>query len=469
MSKTFPQGFLWGSATASYQCEGGWDCDGRGLSMWDSYTHENNLKNGDVACDHYHRYREDLALMKEMGHNTYRFSIAWPRILPDDSGRVNEAGVQFYLDLIAECHKLGIEPNVTLYHWDLPDYLQQQGGWENRQTIDAYLAFSRVCFERFGSVVKLWVTINEPTYFTICGYGKGNYPPNVRDLSRMFKALHHVMLASARCAKLFRELRLSGQIGLVHAYEPAYILEDTAANRRARDYADLFYNYCALDPALRGSYDATYLQMLREQFTDSFILPGDAAVLADGVVDFLGVNYYCRTIVQANNKGDTVMVIHNSDNPEENKNDSVRVKDLFEIITNPHARYTAWNMEIYPEGLYEALMMLRERYGNLPMYISENGIGFAEQPTGERVEDDTRIAFLEESLLAAHKAIEQGVDLHGYYVWSTMDLYSWINGYNKRYGLIYIDYENGLRRVPKKSFYWYKRVAESNGAALGGG
>jgi beta-glucosidase len=458
----FPEGFLWGSATASYQCEGAWDRDGKGLSMWDAYTHEKCVKNGDIACDHYARYREDIALMAEMGHNTYRFSISWPRIIPSGVGDVNFKGVEFYNAVIDECLSKGIAPNVTLYHWDLPDVLEKRGGWENRNTIDAYVEYCRVCFKYFGDRVRLWATINEPTYFTMSGYAKGNYPPNIKNINRMFNALHYVMVASARCVNLFHEMDLGGMIGVVHSYEPAFIIEDTPGNRRAMEYAELFYNDCVLGPAILGGYSENFIKMLREYFDDSFILEDDRAAFSNGIVDFIGINFYNRILVQENTKGDTVLIVHNSPVMKKNKEDRIRVKGLFELTTNPKSEYTAWNMEIYPQALTDALLRLREYYGNIPIYITENGIGFVESLEGGKINDDLRISFLRESIAAVKKSLECGIDVRGFYVWSTMDLYSWINGYDKRYGLIYIDYDDSLRRIPKKSFEWYKEISTNN-------
>lgn len=467
--KIFPKEFLWGSATASYQVEGGYNEDGRGQSIWDVFTHvpgnSFNDTNGDVASDHYHRYKEDIKLMAEMGHNSYRFSISWPRIFPDGTGKVNQKGIDFYNDLINELLKYNIEPNVTIYHWDLPQALQDIGGWENREIIDAYVEYAKTCFKEFGDRVKLWVTINEPTYSIYSGYLIGNYPPKVKDFKRAVKAIHHVMTASAKAVKEFRTMNLDGKIGIVHAYSPVYVLEETKENLEAAKIAEEIFNYCVYDTAVLGRYPASLLTKVTTAMDISFIKSEDMKLIKENRVDFIGVNYYSRYIVQAYNDDKTELLANNTG--ERKKGSSkIRAKGLFEVIEDPNGRYTSWDMEIYPEGLCEGLLKLKERYGNIPFYITENGVGMLDKLINGEINDDERIEYLKEHIVAAKKAIDLGVDLRGYYPWSTMDLYSWVNGYHKRYGFIYIDYENDCKRIPKKSFYWYKKVAKSNGACL---
>lgn len=467
---TFPEGFLWGSATASYQVEGAYAEDGKGENMWDRFTHANKKRlngiNGDIASDHYHRYQEDVKLMAEMGHNSYRFSISWNRILPEGTGRVNKKGIDFYNNLIRELRDYNIEPNVTLYHWDLPQSLQDIGGWENRDTVDAFLEYVKVCFREFGDRVKLWVTINEPTYFIYSGYLRGNYPPEAKDFRRAAKVLHHVMLANASAVKLYRETGMDGKIGIVHSFEPVYVLEETEDNLQAAEIADEIFNYTILDPALKGKYPEKIITLLQSNMDTSFIKYGDLKIMRENPVDFLGINYYTRNIVQAYSGNETELVANNSGERKKGASSKIRVKNLFEVIENPNGVYTRWDMEIFPDGLYEGLLRLKERYGDIPMYVTENGVGLVEEIVDGIIDDQERIDYLEQHILAMKKAIDVGVDLRGYYPWSTMDLYSWINGYKKRYGFIFVDYENNYRRIPKQSYYWYKKVAQSNGKYL---
>lgn len=467
---TFPEGFLWGSATASYQVEGAYMEDGKGENMWDRFTHINHKRlnglNGDVASDHYHRYQEDVRLMAEMGHNSYRFSISWNRILPEGTGRINRKGIDFYNKLINELLEHNIEPNVTLYHWDLPQNLQEIGGWENRETIDAFLEYAKICFHEFGDRVKLWVTINEPTYFIYSGYLRGNYPPEAKDFKRAAKALHHVMLASASAVKAYRETGLSGKIGLVHSYEPVYVLEETEENLQAAEIAEEIFNYAIYDPAVKGCYPEKMMALLQKSMDISFIRYSDLKTMRENPVDFLGVNYYSRNIVQAYHGSETELVANNSGERKNGASSKIKAKNLFEVIENPNGVYTRWDMEIFPDGLYEGLLRLKERYNNIPVYVTENGVGLIETIENGKINDKERIDYLEQHVIAMKKAIDANVDLRGYYPWSTMDLYSWINGYRKRYGFIYIDYENNCMRTPKESYYWYKKIAETNGGIL---
>jgi len=467
---SFPKGFLWGSATAAYQVEGAYLQDEKGENIWDRFTNMNNeeLKgvNGNVASDHYNKFKEDIALMKEMGHNSYRFSISWSRILPNGTGYVNRKGIDFYNQLIDELIIQNIEPNVTLYHWDLPQPLQDIGGWENRAIIEAFTNFAKICFKEFGDRVKLWVTINEPTYFLFSGYLKGNYPPRARDYKRVAKALHHVMVASASVVKAYRKLQQDGKIGIVHSYEPVYVLEENPENLKAAEIADDIANYCVYDAAAKGYYPKKLMAILQSFMDTSFIELDDLELLKLNTVDFLGVNYYSRHIVQAYHGEETVIVANNTGKRKKGESSKIKIKKLFEVIENPCGNYTKWDMEIFPQGLYDGLLRLKERYNNMPIYITENGVGFHENLENGRINDQYRIDYMNQHILAIKNALDDGTDVRGYYAWSTIDLYSWINGYKKRYGLIYVDYENNCKRIPKDSFYWYKIVAKTNGEIL---
>lgn len=458
--------FLWGSATAAYQCEGAWREADKGLSNWDCFCHSaaNNVNpvTGDVAADHYHRFEEDLDLMAEGGQNAYRFSVAWTRIIPDGTGAISEAGLAHYDRVIDACLERGIEPMVTLYHYDLPQPLFERGGWERRETCEAFARYARVCFERFGDRVRLWLTINEPNYDTLCSYAIGNYPPNVRDLGRRWRAMYHMLLASALAVREFRALGMTGQIGLVSDsyYIDARVKSEEYAE--AARNADLFFNRSVNDVAVLGVLPPEMRERLEADGCDtSYVLPGDEALLAEGRVDFLGVNAYERELVKPSDGSPTNLSANNTGRPEDNHEKTVR--GWFTLDADPSVPKNAWGMELYPRSVYDLLMDLREKYPRTPVYITENGMGYADELVDGRVRDDYRIEYLRGFVDWIWRARSEGCDVRGYFVWSTMDLYSWINGYRKRYGLVYVDYGDDCRRIPKDSFYWYRDTIRERG------
>ena len=302
--------FLWGGATASYQCEGGWQEGGRVESMWDVYLHENHLENGDVASDHYHRFREDIRMMKEGGQNSYRFSLAWPRIIKNREGEVNQEGVDFYNRLIDACLEYGITPMVTIFHWDLPQYLEEKGGWLNRDTCVAYTHYAKVCFERFGDRVKLWATFNEPRYYTNSGYLIGNYPPGHQDIQETVTASYYMMLASAMAVEAFRTGGYDGQIGIVHSFSPVYTTDTSVESAIARRFADNFYNNWILDTAAIGEIPGDLLGELKKTCDLSMMTPEDLAVIRRNRVDYLGLNYYARVMVKPYESGETTLIVN---------------------------------------------------------------------------------------------------------------------------------------------------------------
>ena len=456
--------FLWGSATASYQCEGAWQEDGRGMSVWDTFLHsEANTTGmtGDISCDFYHHYEEDIRMLAEGGQNAFRFSLAWPRIIPDGVGDVNPKGIGFYHRVLDACEKYGITPFVTIYHWDLPQSLEEKGGWENREITDAYVAYAKVCFEAFGRRVKHWVTFNEVEFVTTCGYVTGRYPPNVHDINRRSRAMYHMLLASAKAVCLFRKGGYPGIIGLVHASSNVETLVDNENYRQAAESADLFYNKCVTDPVITGWFPEKLLLKMRQGNVDlSYILPGDREIFQAGTVDFLGVNLYARILVKPYTGGESTW--NKAKDPKNYR--ALVVKGWFETDQDPNTAKTAWGGEIYPKCMYDELMELKRCYGDFPVYITENGIGIFEAPdeNGQLMDDD-RIRWTEEFIDWMRKAKAEGCNVNGYFIWSTMDLYSWINGYEKRYGLVYIDFENDNRRIPKKSYYWYQDKIKASG------
>lgn len=454
------EGFLWGGATASYQCEGAWNEDGRVPSLWDVYLHENGFENGDVASDHYHRYKEDVRLMRDGGHNAYRFSLAWPRLIIDRQGNVNQKGVQFYHNLIDELLANGIQPHVTIFHWDLPQYLEEIGGWLNREIVGHYLKLCELVFREYGGKVKYWTTFNEPRFYTLNGYRIGNYPPGLQDTQKLIEASYLMMLASARAVELFRKMGMPGQIGVVHSYQPVFGVDNAPATQKAMRYADNFYNNWVLDTAALGEIPADLLSDLKERgYSVDIVQEADLPVFKNNIVDFVGLNYYAGALVQPWTEGETVLRWNNKG---KGGTSQFMVKGWFEVVSDPNIKQTDWGTPIYPQGLYYGIMRAWQKY-HLPIYITENGIGMYEDISAEKPQDDARIEFLNNHVDAIGQSMEKGADVRGYFTWSTMDLYSWKNGHEKRYGLIAVDFVNGCERKTKASYDWFKKVCEENG------
>ena len=450
--------FLWGGATASYQCEGAWNVDDKAESMWDHYLHENNLENGDVASDHYHHFEEDIKMMKDGGQNAYRFSLSWPRIIKNRAGDINPKGIEFYNKLINCCLKNGITPFVTLYHWDLPQYWQEVGGWLNLDTSRAFAHYSEVCFKAFGDKVKLWTTFNEPKWFTVNGYLIGNYPPAEHDLQHTIICGFNVMYANALAIQKFRQGKFPGQIGIVHSYSPIDGIDDTIETKIAMRNADNYANNWVLDTAALGSFPIDLLAKLSETNDISFMKPDLLKTIAENTVDFLGLNYYARTLVKPYTSGETKMVFNNSGKKGSTQ---MRIKNWFEQVMDPNSEYTEWDTEIYPKGLEDGLIRAYQKY-HLPIYVTENGVGFHENINVSEVKDDYRISFMNDHINALMNAQDKGADVRGYFTWSPFDLYSWMNGVEKRYGLVAVDFST-LKRKPKASYFWYKKIINSNG------
>ena len=453
--------FLWGSATASYQCEGAYDVDEKAASIWDVYLHERGLENGDVASDHYHFYKEDIKQMAEGGQNSYRFSLSWPRIIKDREGHVNEKGIAFYRDLMKTCLEYGIKPFVTIYHWDLPQYYEDIGGWLNKQTCYGYERYAEVCFEMFHDLVKDWVTFNEPKYFTASGYLIGNYPPGHNDPYEFILAAYNVMYASALGVRAFRKGGYDGQIGIVHSFAPVNGVDDSLKTKIAMRFADNYANNWILDTAAKGEIPFDLLCVLNERYDLSFMKKEELQVIKENTVDFLGLNYYSHMLVRPYSEGETSLVVNNSGAGGKN---TVIIKGWFEQIFDlPDAQYNEWGTQIYPKGLQKGLKEAYERY-HLPIYITENGIGIREDVSVEMVDDQERIDFMNDHISAMLNAMEEGVDVRGYFAWSSFDLYSWKNGMAKRYGLVAVDED--LRRKPKKSYYWYRDMIASGAKSI---
>lgn len=449
--------FLWGGATASYQCEGAWNVDEKQESMWDHYLHLHELENGDIASDHYHRYEEDIRMMKEGGQTSYRFSLSWPRIIKNREGEVNQKGLDFYHKIIDTCHKYDIEPFVTLYHWDLPQYWEEAGGWLNLDVCQAFKHFSEVCFKEFNDKIKFWTTFNEPKWFIVNGYFIGNYPPGLQNVQKTMIAAYHVMYASALSVQAFRAGNYPGQIGVVHSYTPVNGVNDSIETKIAMRYADNYCNNWILDTAAKGEFPIDLVAKLSESYDVSFMTEEHLAIIKQNTVDFIGLNYYARTLVKPYTTGETQLIFNHTGKKGESK---VVIKGWFEQVKDPNSEFTAWDTEIYPKGLEDGLIEAYERY-RLPIFVTENGVGVREDVTVDCVNDDYRISFMNDHINAIMNAQDVGCDIRGYYTWSPFDLYSWKNGCEKRYGLVAVDFDSNQIRKPKKSYYWFKEIIES--------
>jgi beta-glucosidase len=429
----FPNGFLWGAATSAYQIEGATDEDGRGESIWDTFcATPGKVHNGDsgaIACDSYHRYRLDIALMRELGLNAFRFSIAWPRIVPDGRGRVNEPGLDFYDRLVDELLAADIRPFVTLYHWDLPQALEDAGGWPERATAEAFAEYAELVARRLGDRVRHWVTHNEPYCSSWLGYAVGAHAPGRTDPAAAVPAAHHVLLSHGLAVEVLRRESPDAEVGIVLDSWPVYPLSDDPRDVEAAWEADGFRNRLFFDPVLRGQYPEDVLERLGA--TSPPIRDGDLATIAEPI-DFVGLNNYSRTIVAANGDG----------GPRN--------------VPATDAPMTAMGWEIYPHGIYEVLARLHREYGVSSLYVTENGAAFPDVRGHDgRIDDPERIEYLAEYLGAVSGAIADGVPVHGYFVWSLLDNFEWSHGYSKRFGLLYVDFPT-LERIPKSSFYWYR-------------
>lgn len=443
--KYFPKDFLFGVATASYQIEGAWNEDGKGESIWDRFAHTPGMildgSTGDVACDHYHRFEEDVALMKDLGIDAYRFSISWPRVLPEGRGRVNEKGLDFYHRLIDVLHRAGIRPVVTLYHWDLPQALQDEGGWENPKTCEAFVEYAQILFRALKGKVDLWITHNEPWVVAFPGHYEGRVAPGKRSFQAALLVSRNLLLAHGMVVQSFRETHPGGAIGIALNLSPAHPATENAEDREAARRFDGYFNRFFLDPLFRGQFPEDMLSWYRSKgFTLEPFTPEESSLVAQPL-DFLGVNYYSRHIVK---RGE---------------------EPILEIafVRPPERNYSDMGWEVYPEGIYELVHRLTSDYAPKAIYITENGYCSPDVPSQDGSIDDTeRIAYLKAHLTALHKAISEGCPVKGYFVWSIMDNFEWVFGFSKRFGLVYVDYAT-QKRTPKKSFFFYQEVIKRRG------
>ncbi|HEU4758598.1 MAG TPA: GH1 family beta-glucosidase [Dehalococcoidia bacterium] len=440
MKKThFPPDFSWGTATASYQVEGAWNEDGKGESIWDRFSHApGNIAKGDtgdVACDQYHRYKGDVALMKELGLRGYRFSIAWPRVFPEGKGRVNQAGLDYYSRLVDELLANGIRPFPTLYHWDLPQALQDEGGWANRDIVGHFTTYAETCVRALGDRVKHWMVFNEPWVFTFLGYVVGLHAPGIRDREMGMRAMHIVNLAQASTVRAMRALGTAEAIGSAFSMSAAYPYSDSDEDRAAAERQHAFSNDWFLRPIMRGEYARAYVDQEAALATMD-VRPGEVESLREPL-DFIGINLYTRSIVAAN-----------PDDPYLGTRQ----------VPGPGPR-TAFGWEAWPAAIYRMIMRVHRDY-SLPIYITENGCSYRDEigPDG-RVHDAERTNFYRGYLGQVARAIDEGADVRGYYAWSLLDNFEWTFGYGQRFGLIHVDFEHDLRRTIKDSGYWYRDLA----------
>jgi beta-glucosidase len=444
----YPPGFRFGVATAAYQIEGAWDEDGRGESIWDRFCRTPGAvaggDTGDVACDHYHRWREDLDLLAAMRIESYRFSIAWPRVQPDGRGPLNRKGVRFYRRLVEGLLDRGIEPLATLYHWDLPQALQDGGGWAARDTAERFAEYARAMADELGDVVAQWITHNEPWVVAFLGHAEGRKAPGLRDWPTALRVAHHVLVSHGLAVQALRAGTPAGTpVGITLNLHPQRPVTDTEADRAAARIADGYANRWFLDPVLRGSYPQDLIEVYGRAFGPlEAVLPGDLELIAQPL-DFLGVNYYCPHRVAADPASLPLGARHAA----------------------PVGPLTSMGWEQDPSGLHEVLTRVRRDYGDIPIAITENGAAFDDGDVVDGfVDDPARVEYLEGHLAALARAIADGVDVRRYFAWSFLDNFEWEHGYEQRFGLVHVDYAT-QRRVPKRSGLWYRdHIAAARGA-----
>ena len=445
----FPPDFAWGAATSSYQVEGAVTADGKGPSIWDSFSHTPGRiahgDTGDIACDHYHRWAEDVDLMADHGLDAYRFSISWPRIQPSGRGAPNQAGIDFYARLVDRLLERGIRPAATLNHWDLPQALQDAGdGWQNRDTVERFAEYASIVYRALGDGVAWWITHNEPWVVAALGYRLGIHAPGWTDVAAELRTAHHLLLSHGLAVQAYRASGLAAPIGITLNLMPTYPQQETDADRRAAVLSDGYTNRWYLDPVFRGEYPGDMLEYFGQRTPFDWMRDGDLELIAQPT-DFLGVNYYSRRVVRAPRDGESAEFAW-----------VVRSEGTTGIPTSD----LGWEMT--PETFLDLLVRIKADYGSPVILITENGCSLRDEiaPDGG-VHDPRRIEFLRTHLGAVQEAIARGVDVRGFFAWSLLDNFEWAEGYDPRFGLVYVDYQT-LRRVPKDSARWYGEVARRN-------
>ncbi|MEP6758339.1 MAG: GH1 family beta-glucosidase [Actinomycetota bacterium] len=436
---TFPADFLWGAATAAYQIEGAWQEDGKGPSIWDTFSHTpGNIargETGDVACDHYHRWTDDIALMRDLGLRAYRFSVSWPRVLPEGTGHANEPGLDFYDRLIDGLLAADIAPVATLFHWDLPQALQDLGGWRARETIDAFVAYADIVSRRLGDRVPMWITHNEPSVVAIDGHVVGEHAPGLRDPALGLQVAHHLLVSHGLAVQVIRANAPAAEIGITINVWPQRAASDAPQDAAAaeRQYAADAGWY--LDPLYGNGYP--------EEIWNLYASAGIAPAVADGDLetiavptDFLGLNYYSRSLVRADPSAEPFGAV---------------------AVDEP-GEYTDVGWLVIPDGLYDLLTRVWRDHRPQAIYVTENGAAFTDVVAADgSIHDGRRLAYLREHFHAAHRALAEGVPLRGYFVWSLLDNFEWAEGYDKRFGIVRVDFDT-LERTVKDSGRWYRDV-----------
>jgi beta-glucosidase len=447
---TFPENFIWGVATSAYQIEGAWTEDGKGESIWDRFAHTpgkiEDSSNGDVACDHYHRWSQDIVLMKSLNIQSYRFSITWPRILPQGRGQVNQAGLDFYSRLVDGLLEAGITPFVTLYHWDLPQALQDEGGWPVRSTAEAFVEYSEVVSRHLGDRVKHWITHNEPWCISFLSHQIGEHAPGWQDWPAAIRTAHHVLLSHGWAVPVIRRNSPAAEVGITLNFTPAEPASPSPADFQLYRRFDGYFHRWFTDPLYGRHYPA---DMVADYIAQNYLPPegmtfveaGDLQAIAVPT-DFLGVNYYTRAVMRDEETPDNLPQI---------------------VFPAPQAEGTEMGWEIYPEGLYHLLNRLHFEYRPPKLYVTENGASYSDGPDAQgRIKDQRRLDYLRLHLAACHRAIQNGVPLAGYFEWSLMDNFEWAKGYTQRFGIVWVDYQT-QERIPKDSALWYREVIGRNG------
>lgn len=443
----FPSGFTWGAATAAYQIEGAANEDGRGLSIWDTFSKKSgNVKNGDTgdtACDSYHLYNEDVALLKELGVSSYRFSVAWPRIYPDGDGELNQKGLNYYHRLVDELLENNIEPMCTLYHWDLPQSLQDRGGWGNRVTVEAFDKYAKTMFHSFKGKITKWITINEPWCASFLSNYLGIHAPGNTDLQLAAEVGHHLLLAHGRAVQSLRKIDPAAEIGYAPNAGWAEAYSDSPQDLDAVRRANAWQIEWFMDPVFKGEYPSFMVDWFKEQEgVEVPVQEGDMEIISSSI-DFMGINYYTGNVAR-----------FEKDN------------GLFHVETiDMNYEKTDIGWPIYPEGFYQLLLYIKNRYGNIPLYITENGACYNDGPENGKVKDDKRIAYMRSHIANVNRAIQSGVNVKGYMAWSLLDNFEWAEGYDMRFGLVHVDFDT-LIRTKKDSYYWYKELIQESSYAL---
>ncbi|KAF1304623.1 glycoside hydrolase family 1 protein [Candidatus Enterococcus willemsii] len=455
--KKFPTNFLWGAAMSAPQTEGHSLLNGKSASTWDHWFETNpekfNANQGPADTSNiYELYKEDCQRMEDIGLNSIRTSIAWTRLLPDGK-TLNPEAVAFYRDYFQEIRNHGVEPIINLFHFDMPMWLMEKGGWETRESVDAFAFYAKTAFEQFGDLVSKWTTFNEPLVHVECGYLFGYHYPAIVDFKKAVQVGYHTLMAHTCAVKAFREVLPQGEIGIILNISPAYARSESDADQQAKLASDLLNTRSFLDPAVHGHLPEELIALIKENELTPETQAEDTQLMAENTVDFIGLNYYQPRRVQAPT---------NPAKPAKMPSDLYGAYDWPEKRINP---YRGW--EIYPEAMYDVAIMMKNDYKNIPWFVSENGMGVADEERfldeNGMIQDDYRIEFMKEHLDYLHQGIQEGSNCFGYQTWTFVDCWSWLNGYRNRYGFYRVDLDNQFQRSVKKSGLWFKQVVQDNG------